>query len=47
LVVDQFAREMEFRCVEVSRVRAFGARTVFMPAEGQGAQKQDILIYRC
>jgi regulator of protease activity HflC (stomatin/prohibitin superfamily) len=37
-VVDQFAREMELRRVEVSRVRAFGNKTVFVPTEGPGAQ---------
>ncbi|KAF8061467.1 hypothetical protein FPV67DRAFT_1673110 [Lyophyllum atratum] len=37
-VVDQFAREMELRRMEVSRVRAYGAKTVFVPAEGPGAQ---------
>lgn len=37
-VNDQFAREMEFRRMEVSRVKAFGSRTVFVPTEGLGAQ---------
>lgn len=37
-VIDQFAREMELRRVEVSRVRAFGSKTVFVPTEGPGAQ---------
>ncbi|KAI0719659.1 hypothetical protein C8Q72DRAFT_786557 [Fomitopsis betulina] len=37
-VRDQFAREMEMRRVEVSRVQAFGANTVFVPTEGIGAQ---------
>ena len=37
-VVDQFAREMEFRRMEVARVRAFGSKTVFVPTEGIGAQ---------
>lgn len=37
-VLDQFAREMELRRVDVSRVRAFGSRTVFVPTEGIGAQ---------
>lgn len=37
-VVDQFAREMELRRVEVSRVRAYGSKTVFVPTEGPGAQ---------
>ncbi|KAI8974856.1 band 7 domain-containing protein [Trametes punicea] len=37
-VVDQFAREMELRRMEVSRVKAFGPKTVFVPTEGLGAQ---------
>ena len=37
-VHDQFAREMEFRRIEVSRVKAFGSRAVFVPTEGLGAQ---------
>jgi len=36
-VIDQFAREMEFRRVEVQRVRAFGSKTVFVPSDGPGA----------
>lgn len=36
-VVDQFAREMELRRVEVQRVRAFGSKTVFVPSDGAGA----------
>ncbi|KAJ7752097.1 hypothetical protein B0H16DRAFT_1547425 [Mycena metata] len=37
-VVDQFAREMEARRMEVTRVKAFGSKTVFVPTEGGGAQ---------
>ena len=37
-VLDQFAREMELRRVDVTRVKAFGSRTVFVPTEGIGAQ---------
>jgi len=37
-VVDQFAREMEFKRMEVTRVKAYGSKTVFVPAEGPGAQ---------
>jgi regulator of protease activity HflC (stomatin/prohibitin superfamily) len=37
-VVDQFAREMEMRRIEVSRVKAFGSKTVFVPTEGAGSQ---------
>lgn len=38
LVVDQFAREMELRRMDVSRVKAFGNKTIFVPTEGIGAQ---------
>lgn len=37
-VHDQFAREMELRRVEVSRVKAFGSNTIFVPTDGMGAQ---------
>ncbi|KAH7889794.1 hypothetical protein F5I97DRAFT_1847364 [Phlebopus sp. FC_14] len=37
-VIDQFAREMEMRRVEVSRIQAFGDRTIFVPSEGPGGQ---------
>ncbi|RDB24167.1 hypothetical protein Hypma_008846 [Hypsizygus marmoreus] len=37
-VVDQFAREMELRRMEVTKVRAYGAKTIFVPADGPGAQ---------
>ncbi|KAI0641361.1 band 7 domain-containing protein [Trametes meyenii] len=37
-VIDQFAREMELRRTEVSRVRAFGSKTVFVPTDGLGSQ---------
>jgi len=37
-VVDQFAREMELRRMEVTRVRAYGSKTVFVPTEGPGGQ---------
>ncbi|TCD69546.1 hypothetical protein EIP91_007170 [Steccherinum ochraceum] len=36
-VTDTFAREMETRRMEVSRVKAFGHKTVFVPTEGLGA----------
>lgn len=36
-VVDQFAREMGMRRIEVSRVQAFGNRTVFVPSDGPGS----------
>ncbi|KAF8990342.1 hypothetical protein BDQ17DRAFT_1393150 [Cyathus striatus] len=32
-VVDQFAREMELRRVEVSKVQAYGSKTIFVPTE--------------
>ncbi|KAI0821860.1 band 7 domain-containing protein [Trametes gibbosa] len=37
-VVDVFAREMELRRTEVSRVRAFGPKAVFVPTDGLGGQ---------
>lgn len=37
-VNNEFAREMEMRRIEVSRVKAFGSRTVFVPTDGLGAQ---------
>ncbi|KAL6302729.1 band 7 domain-containing protein [Sparassis latifolia] len=37
-VLDQFAREMGLRRLDVARVAAFGDRTVFVPTEGMGAQ---------
>ncbi|KAJ7470520.1 hypothetical protein FB451DRAFT_1253977 [Mycena latifolia] len=37
-VSDQFAREMELRRMEVTRVKAYGSRTVFVPSEAAGAQ---------
>ncbi|KAL6302736.1 band 7 domain-containing protein [Sparassis latifolia] len=37
-VLDEFAREMEMRRVEVARVGAFGERAVFVPTDGLGAQ---------
>ncbi len=37
-VVDDFARQMEFRRMEVSRVKAFGSKTIFVPSEGLGSQ---------
>ncbi|KAF9232973.1 hypothetical protein BU15DRAFT_90514 [Melanogaster broomeanus] len=37
-VVDQFAREMEMRRVEVSRIKAFGDKAVFVPSDGLGSQ---------
>lgn len=37
-VIDQFAREMELRRMDVARVRAFGSRAIFVPTDGVGAQ---------
>ncbi|KAG2114650.1 uncharacterized protein F5147DRAFT_677566 [Suillus discolor] len=37
-VTDQFARGMEIRRVEVTRVQAFGNKTVFVPTDGTGVQ---------
>lgn len=42
-VLDQFAREMEMRRVEVARVQAFGDKTVFVPTEGLGGQMGDTM----
>ncbi|KDQ62640.1 hypothetical protein JAAARDRAFT_122591 [Jaapia argillacea MUCL 33604] len=42
-VVDQFAREMEVKRMEVSRVRAFGSKTIFVPTEGLGAQQANAM----
>jgi len=37
-VLDQFAREMELRRLEVDRIKAYGSKTVFVPSDGTGAQ---------
>ncbi|KAF8162959.1 hypothetical protein B0H34DRAFT_301492 [Crassisporium funariophilum] len=37
-VIDTFAREMELRRMEVSRIRAYGSKTIFVPSETTGAQ---------
>ncbi|KAJ8520996.1 hypothetical protein ONZ45_g2256 [Pleurotus djamor] len=37
-VVDQFAREMELRRMEVARVKAFGSKTIFVPSDAHGSQ---------
>ena len=37
-VTDQFAREMELRRLEVSRIKAFGSKTVFVPSDSTGVQ---------
>ncbi|KAI0337416.1 hypothetical protein BDW22DRAFT_1339914 [Trametopsis cervina] len=42
-VLDQFAREMELRRMDVARVQAFGSKTVFVPTEGLGAQMGDLM----
>jgi uncharacterized membrane protein YqiK len=42
-VVDQFAREMQQRRIEVARVKAYGSRTVFAPSEGAGAQMGNVM----
>lgn len=43
-VTDQFAREMELRRVEVSRVQAFGQKAVFVPTDGLGAQAGNAMV---
>jgi regulator of protease activity HflC (stomatin/prohibitin superfamily) len=37
-IVDQFAREMQLRRLEVNKVRAYGSKTIFVPSDGPGAQ---------
>ncbi|TFK60414.1 hypothetical protein BDN72DRAFT_779445 [Pluteus cervinus] len=37
-VLDAYAREMGLRRMEVSKVRAYGHKTVFVPTEGMGAK---------
>lgn len=37
-VIDQFAREMELRRLEVNRIMAFGSKTVFVPSDSTGVQ---------
>ncbi|KAF8831534.1 hypothetical protein HHX47_DHR1000755 [Lentinula edodes] len=40
-VSDQFAREMELRRMEVTKVRAYGAKTVFVPSDGPEKRKAE------
>lgn len=42
-VVDQFAREMEMRRIEIFKVRAYGDKTIFVPSDGPGAQMGNAL----
>ena len=42
-MLDQFAREMELRRMEVARVQAFGSKTIFVPTEGLGGQLGDTM----
>lgn len=44
-VIDQFAREMELRRVEVSKIQAFGSRTVFVPTETAGSQMGNAMAW--
>ncbi|KIM48886.1 hypothetical protein M413DRAFT_438059 [Hebeloma cylindrosporum] len=37
-VIDHFAREMELRRIEVSKIQAYGSKTVFVPSESAGSQ---------
>ncbi|KAG7092232.1 hypothetical protein E1B28_008598 [Marasmius oreades] len=37
-VVDQFAREMQLRRLDVRKVQAYGSKTIFVPTEGTGSQ---------
>lgn len=43
-VTDQFAREMQMRRVEVSRVQAFGEKAVFVPTDGLGGQAGNAMV---
>jgi regulator of protease activity HflC (stomatin/prohibitin superfamily) len=42
-VVDQFAREMELRRIDVQKVRAYGSKTVFVPTDASGAQMSNAM----
>jgi regulator of protease activity HflC (stomatin/prohibitin superfamily) len=42
-VIDAFAREMELRRVDVSRVKAYGNRTVFVPTVEMGQQASNAM----
>ncbi|EEB99134.1 hypothetical protein MPER_01243, partial [Moniliophthora perniciosa FA553] len=42
-IVDQFAREMQLRRLEVSKVKSYGSKTIFVPTEGLGAQMGNAL----
>jgi uncharacterized membrane protein YqiK len=37
-ITDLFAREMQMRRIEVTKVQAYGSKTVFAPLEGAGSQ---------
>lgn len=37
-VIDHFAREMELRRIEVSKIQAYGSKAVFVPSESVGSQ---------
>lgn len=42
-MLDQFAREMEMRRIEVAKVKAYGSRTIFVPSDATGAQMGNAL----
>ncbi|KAK7043702.1 hypothetical protein VNI00_008313 [Paramarasmius palmivorus] len=42
-IVDQFAREMQLRRLDVSKVKAYGSKTIFVPTEGPGAHMGNAL----
>lgn len=42
-ITDIFAREMQLRRNEVTRVQAYGSRTVFAPLEGAGGQLGNLM----
>lgn len=37
-VTNEYAREMGLRRVEITRVKAYGSKTIFVPTEGPGGQ---------
>jgi regulator of protease activity HflC (stomatin/prohibitin superfamily) len=42
-VIDQFAREMELRRIEVSKIQAYGSKAIFVPSESAGSQMGNAL----
>ena len=42
-ITNEFAREMQLRRNEVTRVQAYGSKTVFAPLEGTGSQLGNLM----